>query len=176
MALPAASRTERLLALFPRGVALLILAGIFFVPAFQAEGEKEGGGKPRVYNVIVKEVEPVDQLIRERYGRKYDVIEFRKDSTYVGAKLTKSRFPNPVFNDENVEVCGSVHVCVVVTPGGRVVDPIIFRSANPLLEGPVLEALKEYRAVPARLNGAPIATVEALKFTFGPPPRRRIDR
>jgi hypothetical protein len=39
----------------------------------------------------------------------------------------------------------------------------------------VLNVLNEFRAIPAKLNGAPIATVEALKFTFGDGPRRRLD-
>jgi hypothetical protein len=62
-----------------------------------------------------------------------------------------------------------------VTADGRLVDPFIFGSANPLLAAPVLEVLKQFRASPARVNGAPAAVVDALKFTFGPPPRRRLD-
>ena len=93
-----------------------------------------------------------------------------EDRTYVKPKLTKYRFPNPVFDDENREVAGSVHVCFVVTADGRLVDPFILRSASPLLEGPVLEVLKGFRAIPARLVSVPIAVVEVLKFAFGPPP------
>jgi hypothetical protein len=166
-------RTEKLRPLFARGVIALMLGGIVSTLAPQAEGRNERSGKPRVYNIIVKAGEPVDQLIRERYGRKYDVVEMGKDRTYVEPKLTKYRFPNPVYDDANMEVSGSVHVCFVVTADGRLVDPMILHSASPLLEGPVLEVLKEFRANPARLAGAPIAVVEVLKFTFGPAPRRR---
>jgi len=166
-------RTKKLWPLFARGVIALLLCGTVSTPTLQAEGRNERSGKPRVYNIIVKPGEPVDQLIREHYGRKYDVVEMGKDRTYVGAKLAKYRFPNPVFDDANVEVAGPVHVCFVVTTDGRLVDPMILHSASPLLDGPVLEGLKEFRANPARLNGAPIAVVEVLKLTFGPPPRRR---
>jgi hypothetical protein len=166
--------TKKLRPLFARGVIALLLGGTVSTLAPQAEGRNERSGKPRVYNLIVKAAEPVDRLIRERYGGKYDVVEMGKDRTYVEPKLTKERFPNPVFNDENMEVAGSVHVCFVVTADGRLVDPFILRSASPLLERPVLEILKEFRAIPARLNGAPIAVVEVLKFTFGPGPRRSL--
>jgi hypothetical protein len=174
MTLFAFSWTKKLRPLFARGVIALLLGGTVSTLAPQAKGRNERSGKPWVYNIIVKAGEPVDQLIRERYGRKYDVVEIGKDRTYVEPKLTKYRFPNPVFDDENREVSGPVRVCFVLTADGRLVDPLILRSASPLLEGPVLEVLKEFRANPARLNGAPIAVVEVLKFTFGPPPRRML--
>jgi hypothetical protein len=128
-----------------------------------------------LYNLIVKEADPVDQVIRERYGAKYDVVEVRNQFSYRSPKLTKTRFPNPVFDANNAEISGSVRVCVVVTADGRLVDPFIIGPANPLLEGPVLEVLKQFRATPARVTGAPPAVVDALKFTFGPPARRRLD-
>lgn len=174
MALFASSSTKKL-PLFPRGLAIVILAATALAPAPQAEGQKERSAKPRVYNLIYKEGEPIDQLIRERLGRRYDVIELRNHQTYVEAKLTKTRFPNPIFDRDNVEVSGSVRVCFVITTDGRLVDPFIYGTANSLLHGPVLNVLNEFRAIPAKLNGAPIATVEALKFTFGDGPRRRLD-
>ena len=173
MALLDSPWTKKLRPLFARGVIALMLGGIVSTLAPQADGRDERSGKPKVYNIIVKPGEPVDQLIREHYGRKYDVVEIGNDRNYVGPKLTKERFPNPVYDDANVEVAGAVHVCFVLTADGRLVDPLILRSASPLLEGPVLEVLKEFRATPARFAGAPVAVVEVLKFTFGPAPRRR---
>jgi hypothetical protein len=146
-----------------------------FASHIRAEGRKERSGRPVLYNLIIKEADPIDQLIRERYGGKYDIVEVRSQISYSSPKLTKTRFPNPVYDNNNAEVSGSVRVCFVVTADGRLVDPFILGPANPLLEGPVLEVLKQFRANPARVNGAPAAVVDALKFTFGPPPRRRLD-
>jgi hypothetical protein len=154
---------------------LVLLVAIVFAPEMQAQGGKERSSKPVLYNFIAKEGDPIDQLIRERYSRKYGVVELRNASSYTEAKLTKTRFPNPVYDNENKEVSGSVRVCFVVTADGRLVDPFIYGSASPLLEGPVLEALREFRAVPARVKGASVASVETLRFTFGPAPRRRLD-
>ena len=161
---------------FPRQLIIVVIAAIVSTQDGHAEGRKERSGRPVLYNLIVKEADPVDQTIRDLYGRKYDIVEVRKESTYVGPKLTKTRFPNPVYDKNNMEVSGSVRVCVVVNADGRVVDPFIMGSANPLLTGPVLEVLKQFRAIPARVNGAPVAVVDAFKFTFGPAPRRRLDR
>jgi hypothetical protein len=154
---------------------ILSFAGFVFTQNAGAGERKERSGRPVLYNLIVKEADPIDQLIRERYGAKYDIVEVRRQFAYTSPKLIKKRFPNPVFDQNNQEVSGSVRVCVVVTADGRVVDPFILGRANPLLEGPVLEVLKEFRANPARVNGAPANVVDAWKFTFGPPPRRRID-
>ena len=157
---------------FPRLLILVVLVAM--VPA-QGGHAKERSGRPVLYNLIVKEADPIDRLIRERYSGKYDIVEVRNRSTYTSPRLTKTRFPNPVYDNNNVEIAGSVRVCVVVTAEGRLADPFIMGPANPLLTAPVLEVLKEFRAVPARVNGAPAAVVDSLKFTFGPPPRRRID-
>ena len=154
---------------------LIFLLAIVFAPGSQAQGGRERSSKPVLYNLIAKEGEPIDQRIRERYARKYELVELRREPTYVRAKLTKARFPNPVYDKDNQEVSGSVRVCFVITGDGRLVDPFIYGSASPLLEGPVLGVLKEFRAVPGRVKGAPVATVEAVKFTFGEAPRRRLD-
>jgi hypothetical protein len=114
-------------------------------------------------------------MIRERYGRKYEILEIRKEPAYVSARYTRARFPNPVFDDANIEVTGTVRVCFIITTDGRFVDPFIIGSASPLLARAVLEVLKEFRAIPARLHGAPVAVVDALRFRFGDPPRRRLD-
>ena len=170
-----ASRTKKLKRSRLPDVLLLVLAAILFFPGVLAEGRSAGSGRPLLYNLIVKEGDPVDQMIRELYSGKYEIVEVRNPRSYSSPKLTKSRFPNPVFDDANMEVAGSVRVCFVITTDGRLVDPHVYGSANPLLKGPVLEVLKEFRAIPARVNGAPVAVVDGAKFTFGPPPRRRID-
>jgi hypothetical protein len=160
---------------FARWLIIFSLAAFVSAQDGHAEGRKERSGRPVLYNLIVKEADPIDQTIRERYAAKYDIVEVRRQFSYSSPKLTKTRFPNPVFDNNNAEVSGSVRVCFVVTADGRLVDPFILGPANPLLEGPVLEVLKQFRANPARVNGAPAAVVDALKFTFGPRPRRRLD-
>src|SRR5436190_17867699 len=172
--MPSFLPNKKLKQTFPRQLVGLALAAIVCTPAGHAEARKKRSGRPVLYNLIVKEADPIDQLIREQYTGKYDMVEVRDRSTYASPKLTKSRFPNPVYDQNNVEIAGSVRVCIVVTADGRLVDPFILGSANPLLTAPVLEILKQFRAVPARVNGAPAAVVDALKFTFGPAPRRRI--
>jgi hypothetical protein len=166
---------DKLHRVFARGLIIFSLGAIGFAQEGRAEGRKERPGRPVLYNLIVKDADPIDQTIRERYGAKYDIVEVRRQFSYTSPKLTKTRFPNPVYDKNNEEISGSVRVCVVVTADGRLVDPFILGSANPLLQGPVLEVLKQFRAIPARVNGAPAAVVDALKFTFGPSPRRRLD-
>jgi hypothetical protein len=155
--------------------AVFLLAAVGLAPSVQAGPRKERSGRPVIYNHITENADPIDQTIRERYGGKYEIVEIRKDPTFASARLTRAPFPNPVFDKADVEVSGVVRVCVIITADGRLTEPFVAGPANPLLVAPVLEALKEFRAVPARLNGKPVAAVDALKFRFGEGPRRRLD-
>lgn len=163
------TRTARLCRLIA-----VVLAATTFAHPIHAE-RKERSTKPIVYNYVVKEADPADQAIRNIYGSKYEIVEVRKGGGYVGARLTRGDFPNPVYDKDNEEVAGAVRVLFVITADGRVVDPYIVGQANPLLVSRVLEAIKGYRAAPARVNGKPVAAVEGFKFQFGPAPRRRLD-
>ena len=169
------SRTKKLRLLWPRRVIVFVLVAIGFAQSVRAEPRKERSARPVIYNFIGKEADPIDQMIRDRYGGKYEIVEIRREPTYFSAKLTRTRYPNPVYDNANMEVSGTVRVCMIITADGRLVDPFIIGSANPLLVGPVLEVLKEFRALPARLHGAPVAVVDALRFRFGYHPRRRLD-
>jgi len=168
-------RTEKLRLLLRRYVIVFVLVTIGCAQNGRAQAQKERPARPVIYNFISQEADPIDQMVRDRYGRKYEIVEIRKEPTYAGARLTRTRFPNPVYDNANMEVSGSVRVCVIITADGRLVDPFIIGSANPLLVRPVLEVLKEFRATPARFHGAPVAAVDALKFRFGDLPRRRLD-
>jgi len=150
------------------------VVGMFLVQGTRAAARNDRSARPVIYNYIVKEGDPIDQMIRDRYARKYEIVELRKEAAYVNPRLTKAPDVVQVFDDANLPVYGSVRVCFVITTSGRLVDPFVIGTANPLLTGPVLEILKEFRAVPARVKGAPVAVVESLKFRFGTP-RRRLD-
>ena len=165
---PSFPSTPFWVALFAAAVGMSLPQGV------RAADRNDHSARPVIYNYITKEGEPIDQMIRDRYGRKYELVELRKEPTYVNPRLTKAPYPVQVFDDANMPVYGSVRVCFVITTSGRLVDPFIIGTANPLLAGPVLEILKEFRAVPARVKGAPVAVVESLKFRFGTP-RRRLD-
>jgi hypothetical protein len=169
------SRTKSIRLTLARQLVLFGLVAIGLVPRVQAERPKEHSARPVVYNYISESADPIDQTIRERYGAKYEIVELRREPTYSSAKLTRTSYPNPVYDSKNMEVTGSVRVCVIITTDGRLIDPVVVGPANPLLVGPVLEELKKFRASPARLHGAPVAAVDALKFRFGDLPRRRLD-
>jgi hypothetical protein len=104
-------------------LTIVLLATLAFPTNGHAEGRKERSGRPVLYNFIARAGEPIDQTIREQYSAKYDVVEIRDRSSFSSPRLTKERFPNPVFDANNVEISGSVRVCVVITADGRVVDP-----------------------------------------------------
>jgi len=169
------SRAEKLRLLLARPVIVFVLVATGFVQNVRAGARNERSSRPVIYNYISQAADPVDQMVRDHYGGKYDLIEVRGEPTYASARLTRTSFPNPVYDNLNTEVSGSVRVCVIITTDGRLIDPFIIGPANPLLVGPVLEVLKGFRAIPARFHGAPVAAVDALKFRLGAAPRRRLD-
>jgi hypothetical protein len=169
------SRTEKLRLLLLWHIAVVVLVAMGSAPNVRAESRKERSARSVIYNYISQEADPIDQMVRDHYRRKYEIVEIRREPTYFSARLTRTRFPNPVYDNTNTEVSGSVRVCVIITTDGRLIDPFIISPANPLLVPSVLEVLKEFRAIPGRLHGTPVAVVDALTFRFGDPPRRRID-
>jgi hypothetical protein len=64
------SRTEKSRLWRPRDVIVFILVAIGFVPNVQAETRKERSARPVIDNRISEEADPIDQMVRDRYGRK----------------------------------------------------------------------------------------------------------
>ena len=88
-------RTEKLRLLLRRYVIVFVLVTIGCAQNGRAQAQKERPARPVIYNFISQEAGPIDQMIRDRYGRKYEIVEIRKEPTYAGARLTRTRFPNP---------------------------------------------------------------------------------
>ena len=88
MAFVPSFRSARLcLALFAAVVGMSLAQGA------RAADRKERSARPVIYNYIVKEGEPIDQMVRDRYGGKYELVELRKEPTYINPRLTKASYP-----------------------------------------------------------------------------------
>ncbi len=95
------SRTEKLRLSWLAAVVGLHFGAIGFAPNVQGETPKERSARLVIYNYISQEADPIDQMIRDHYGRKYEIAEIRKDPTYSSARLTRTSFPNPVYDNTN---------------------------------------------------------------------------
>jgi protein TonB len=72
--------------------------------------------------------------------------------------------PSPVLNAElRRKAPGSVYVVFVVDPSGKVEDPVVKRSTDPVFERPALAAVKQWRFEPGKKDG------RAVRFRMGVP-------
>ena len=66
---------------------------------------------------------------------------------------------------------GRVTVDFVIDPQGRVVNPVVFESNNPLFERPGIDAILKWKFKPGTVNGQPVHTRarQLLEFDSGMP-------
>jgi protein TonB len=74
--------------------------------------------------------------------------------------------PRPVMN---FGTSGVVEVAFTISADGRVDHVKIHRSTDPLLEAPVLAAIKQWKFTPAVKNGEVVAVQARQSFTFEDP-------
>jgi TonB-like protein len=145
----------------------LLIAALF---AAHLQGKEARDGKPVVYNDITRPDSPAEAAARKEYEKRFRIVDFREDKTFVLPKPTKSPMPATPQDASGRFVTGTVEVVFIVTAEGRVIEPMIVRSANQLLNEPMLKSIKDSQSTPARLNGSPVAILAAAEFRFEQPP------
>jgi hypothetical protein len=105
--------------------------------------------------------------MHDHFGGLYAVVDVddRKQS-YVGPKGISGFGPTPPVYDEAQCVPGSVLVVYVITTEGLVTSLYAVRATNSLLSEIAAHKMSERRFQPAQLEGEPISTVAASRFTF----------
>jgi TonB family protein len=148
--------------------AVPFVAGLaVFLNTAHAEEVTTAKSKPTVYNHIIRENDPRDKAIESAYAKKFTIVEVRDSKEYTGAVLKHSVHPRPVLNESGHELKGRVAVVMVVTSDGRVVEPFILESTDKRLNTAALDAVRQWREAPARLNGSPVSSVEWTVFGNG---------
>jgi periplasmic protein TonB len=87
---------------------------------------------------------------------------FGYDQPPRGLTFVRPRYPHDAF-DQKVQ--GTVVVEFVIDVDGRVADPRVVRSV-PLLDAAALEAVRQWRFVPATRRGRPVATRSRAPVSF----------
>lgn len=64
------------------------------------------------------------------------------------------------------KITGMVSATIVIKEDGSVGDAKIAKSTDPLLDQPVIDALKKWRFHPAQLDGKPIECTIKVPFKF----------
>ncbi len=75
--------------------------------------------------------------------------------------------PSPTLNAETRRKApGTVHVLFVVDQSGRVLDPVVQKSTDPVFEKAALAAVKQWKFEPGKRNGQPVRFRMRVPITF----------
>jgi protein TonB len=75
--------------------------------------------------------------------------------------------PGPVLNAKlRARAPGKVDIIFIVDPQGRVENPIVRRSTDPIFEAPALSAVKQWKFEPGKRNGEPVRFRMLVPITF----------
>ena len=144
--------------------------GAFFLVAFtvfptaHAEESATAKSKPTVYIRITREKDLLDKAVENVYAKKFTIVEARNSKEFTSSIVRESVPRRPVISESGQELRGDVLVEIIVTSDGRPIEPVILKSADKRLNVAALDAVKQWRFMPARLNGSPVS--EALYVLF----------
>ena len=75
--------------------------------------------------------------------------------------------PSPVHNSKTRKAApGTVWLIFIVDEKGRVQSPKVVKSTDPVFEGPVLAALKQWKFEPGKRNGKPVRSRRRIPISF----------
>ena len=155
-------------------IAFLIAFTVFLRTA-SAEESAAAKSKPTAYSKW-KENDPHGKDIENAYAEKFTIVEHGDAKGFTKSVMREYANPRPVLSESGQELKGRVIICVIVRSDGRVIEPFIFESTDKRLNMPALDAARQVRFEPARLNGSPISEVgflifgEPLATIFAPKP------
>lgn len=75
--------------------------------------------------------------------------------------------PSPALTAKTrAKAPGTVHVIFVVDPEGRVENPTVQQSSDPIFEAPALAAVRQWKFEPGKRNGQPVRFRMRVPITF----------
>ena len=110
-------------------------------------------GPPLVYASLPAEKEATLPGIREAFGDRFTITPVTSRDGFVPAQVTTQSVHPYIRN------VGRVTLAAVAGVDGRLRDPIVVESTNPRLNLMMQNSMKNWRCVPARLGGAPVASL-----------------
>ena len=121
-------------------------------------------GWPAVYNYFDKAGPKEQEILQATYGPRYSVVSAAKTSGLTPPKLVQQTYP---LYGQIPGGSGRTAVAYIVTPSGRVKDPVVVYSTQPRNDRMVREMVSKWIYEPAKLNGSPVAAIQTYAFGFG---------
>ena len=121
-------------------------------------------GRPMLYNYVSEGGSEGNRILRQTYGGRYNIVPAAQASGLVPPKLTLQTYP---LYGRVPGGSGRVLVAFIVAPNGRVKDPVVLHSTQARNDRMVREMVSKWLWQPARLNGAPVASIVSRDIGFG---------
>ena len=109
--------------------------------------------KPTVYSALASADEPTARNVEEVFRDRFTIASVSDKEQFVPATVTKRTLP------PYIRYVGRVTVAYVAGVDGLARHPVVLESTNPRLNLMLRETVKNWRCVPARLNGTPVPSV-----------------
>lgn len=123
----------------------------------QAKRSGTGDRKPALYNDVSKGSAEVDRVLEKAYADKFRVLEATLKDGFQAARIKGEwGYLSDPRSMRLWRIPGRVKVAFAVTPEGRVADPRVLESTDPLFAKGLLAAMPTWRFVPARYRGTPV--------------------
>ena len=140
-------------------------------PGLTQAQPKKDESKPLVYADLNKGSEQLVRDARKVYADRFRFFEVKQKQGFSPGGM-KGFFTSTVrFQDPRsmrvLETPGRVSYAVVVTPDGKVIEPRILSSTDPVVSKYVMERIKYERYFPARWQGAPVYSLQVEEWKFG---------
>ena len=132
--------------------------------------------KPTIYNPTTEENADRSRQLAARYSSKFTVVDIRDDTDYVPPKPNAGGLPRTAVSKSGEPLSGYVLVAYIITAEGRAADPHVMKTTNERLNGVAINAMNEWRFVPATLKNVPIPTTAAQEFNFNAGSRSGLNR
>lgn len=148
---------------------ILLVAGL---TAFALNALAADAPKPTVYNRVHGEYTELDKQFVAAYEAKFTVVNVRDEDAaqYTPPEPTEGELPRTFRTGDGKFLGGDVLAGFVISPEGRVTDPVILKSSDQRLNAPALKAMEEWRFKPGKVNGSVVATSAAQNFSFAATP------
>ena len=111
------------------------------------------GSKPTIYSSLQPDQENALRSIQAALNDRFNVALAPEREQFSPARVTK-RMVHPYIRE-----VGRVTIAAVADVDGRLRDPVVIESTNPRLNIMMRDSVKKWSCEPARLNGAPVASV-----------------
>ena len=144
-----------------------VVALTVFLNTAHAEEVTTAKSNPTVYIHVIRENDPHDKAVENAYAKKFTIVEVRDSKQFTDAVLREDADPRPVLTESGRELRGEVSVEIIITPDGRVIEPFILASTDRRLNMAALDAARQLRFAPARLNGSAVSETAWAVFGKG---------